>query len=251
MARCVMDPASGADASTDADTVETIDAPDAPETPPGLVWVPIPSGTYEMGCSPGDGTCESFENSSHPVTVSAFEMTETEITQGQYLAVTGSNPSLHAGCGDCPVEQVTWYQAKAFCEAIGGRLPSEAEWEYAARGGTVTPWTCGDATSSCLSDIAWYSGNEGGASNPVKGKGVNGFGLYDMLGNVWEWVEDCWHGDYMGAPSSGIVWTDGADCTYRVLRGGSWSAVVGNLRVSKRERDNPDLRNVIGLRCAR
>ena len=229
------------------------DAHDATELPPGLVWVSIPGGSFQMGCSPGDEFCTSYENPTHLVNIAAFWMTETEVTQGQYQYVTGENPSYHPECHDCPVEQVNWYQAKAFCEAIGGRLPSEAEWEYAARGGTTTAWTCGDATSSCLGDIAWYDDNSGGSSHKVKGKGVNGFGLYDMIGNVWEWVEDCWHDDYTGAPSTGIVWTDGADCNYRVSRGGAVRYYERQMRVSKRERPGrgPDDWDWYGgLRCA-
>ena len=278
--RCVRDPASGADASTDDDAVETIDSPDAPpdlhemdpvperdgpeeledpdieEVPPGPVWVSIPGGSYEMGCSPGDGSCESYENPRHTVTVVTFAMTETEITQGEYLAVTGSNPSQFSSCGaSCPVERVDWNQAKAYCEAIGGRLPSEAEWEYAARAGTTTPWTCVDATSSCLGGIAWYCLNSGGTTHPVKGKTPNAFGLYDMLGNVWEWVEDCWHDSYTGAPSTGGVWS-GGDCSNRVLRGGSWEdvvIVVEDLRVSHRGWSiSPGTWAYhVGFRCAR
>jgi len=223
---------------------------DVVELPPGIVWVSIPAGPFDMGCSPGDGSCYSSENPSHPVTVAAFRMTETEITQAQYEWVTGETPSHFSGCPDCPVEQVDWYQAKAFCEAIGGRLPSEAEWEYAARAETTTPWTCGDASSSCLGDIAWYDANAGGTTNPVKGKAANAFDLHDMLGNVLEWVEDCWHDDYTGAPSTGEVWS-GGNCDYRVLRGGScFNGDVG-LRVSARYRLYPDdWDSYFGLRCA-
>jgi hypothetical protein len=156
------------DASVDEDAVEgedtygedptvEVDVPDETvEPPPGLLWVSIPAGAFYMGCSPGDTQCLSSESPRHLVTVSAFRMTETEITQAQYEHVTGSNPSYFTDCPDCPVEQVDWYQAKTFCEAIGYRLPSEAEWEYAARAGTETPWTCVDSMSSCLGDIAWY-----------------------------------------------------------------------------------------------
>ena len=236
------------DAEDWTDTVDSPAEPDVQELPPGLEWVSIPAGSFDMGCSPGDTECDDDESPRHTVTVSAFWMTKTEITQAQYEAVIGTNPSFFNECGgDCPVETVTWHEAKAFCEEIGGRLPSEAEWEYAARAGTTTPWTCADASWSCLGDIAWYFG---GTTHAVKGKAANAFGLYDMLGNVWEWVEDCWHNNYEGAPSTGGVWA-GGDCDYRVLRGGSWDFFVEYLRVSRRGRSDPgDWYYYFGLRCA-
>ncbi|MBN2359970.1 MAG: formylglycine-generating enzyme family protein, partial [Deltaproteobacteria bacterium] len=225
--------------------------------PPGLTWIPIPGGVYEMGCSPGDTSCESDEIPRHTVAISAFEMTATEITQAQYQAVVGSNPSSNTGCPTCPVETIRWQQARNFCAAIGGRLPSEAEWEYAARAGTTTRYYCGD-NAACLGGIAWYYDNSdtggGHATQPVAGKTANDFGLYDMLGNVWEWNEDCWHIDYNGAPATGVVWTGGANehCEYRMVRGGSYHPDDDDLRVSYRgifDPSNPD--ETIGARCAR
>ena len=121
-------------------------------SPGYLKWISIPGGTFQMGCSPNDDNCSSDESPVHQVTISAFEMLETEVTEGQYEAERGENPSYNYGAGggiDNPVESVDWSEAKAFCEAIGGRLPTEAEWEYAARGGTTTRYYCGD-DSSCL-----------------------------------------------------------------------------------------------------
>jgi formylglycine-generating enzyme required for sulfatase activity len=164
------------------------------------------------------------------VAVSTFEMMETEITRAQYW---GPN---HASCDDCPVDEVTWDQAKTFCEAIGGRLPSEAEWEYAARAWTSTIYICGD-DPSCLDGVEWYDANCGDVnSHPVKGKAPNGFGLYDMSGNVLEWIEDCWHDDYTGAPSTGIAWTEGADCDHpgRMIRYSSCRLPADTLRLSLR-----------------
>ncbi len=152
----------------------------------GCGWIPIPAGTFQMGCSPNDSGCTSKEEPSHAVTLSAFEMLETEVTEAQYLAVMGTNPSCNyneGGGPDNPVECVTWFNAKAFCEAVGGRLPTEAEWEYAARGGTTTKYYCGDLVS-CLTGIAWYGLNSDGKLHSVKGKTANAYGLYDMLGNV-------------------------------------------------------------------
>jgi len=222
------------------------DAPDEPELPPGLVWVAVPDGSFEMGCSPGDSDCYSSEEPRHTVNVPAFRMTETEITQAQYEWLTGDSPSYFSACPECPVETVTWHQAKAFCEAIGGRLPSEAEWEYAARAGTTTRYYCGD-DAACLDAVAWYTGS---ATHHVGEKTANAFGLYDMLGNVWEWVEDCWHSDYTDAPSTGEVWS-GGDCFYRVSHGGSWNNNSRGLRASFRNRLVPDnMGRYFGFRCS-
>jgi formylglycine-generating enzyme required for sulfatase activity len=230
----------------DDDDTSTMDDDSTP-IDPGLVWIPIPSGIFTMGCSPNDTKCLDNEQPPHTVNVSSFEMTETEITQAQYEAVMGDNPSSFTSCGgDCPVETVDWNQAKAFCEAVGGRLPSEAEWEYAARAGTTTKYYCGD-DASCLEGIAWYNAS---CTNFVKGKTPNYFGLYDMLGNVWEWVEDCYHDDYTSAPSDGNVWS-GGDCTYRVFRGGSWDySNLDLLRASLRVRNYPVFGGgSFGFRC--
>jgi len=214
-----------------------------------LTWVPIPAGTYQMGCVPQDTNCYDIEKPRHDVTVSAFEMTATEITQNQYFTVTGERPSYFSTCGgDCPVEQVDWNEAEAFCEAMGGRLPSEAEWEYAARAETTTIYYYGD-DSICLYDISWGGHNSGDTTHVVGRKTANAFGLYDMLGNVWEWNADCWHGDFNGAPSTGDVWAEG-DCSYRVVRGGSWDDF--DLRSSSRYWVFPSSRYYAsGFRCVR
>jgi len=200
-----------------------------------------------MGCVPQDEDCESDEIPRHSVTVSAFEMTETEITQAQYVAIIGSNPSRFHNCPDCPVEQVDWYDAKVFCEAVGGRLPSEAEWEYAARAITTTIFYCGD-NPSCLDSIACWNTN---IPCPVGQKTANDFGLYNMLGNVCEWTEDCWHDNYTGVPTTGSVWA-GVDCSYRVLRGGGWYLDAETIRASNRAGNKPGNPNDIdGFRCSR
>ena len=238
----------------------------------GLVWVEIPAGCFMMGCSPGDGQCGSDETDSsgkqHAVTVAKFEMLETEVTEAQYAAVMAGvmvqgsqaepDPSgdYNGGGGaDSPVENVSWYHAGKFCEEIGGRLPTEAEWEYAARGGKTTKYYCGDS-DSCLGGIAWYSANSddgpGLHKHDVKGKDPNDYGLYDMLGNVWEWVEDCYHSDYDDAPSVGYPdWS--TDCgSARVRRGGDFASYAYALRVSVRYVGTPGYDYYdLGFRCAR
>ena len=170
----------------------------------------------------------------------------------------GSNPSSSGNCGDgCPVERVSWNDAQEFAQRLSQktgkryRLPSEAEWEYAARAGSSTKWSFGDNASQ-LGDYAWFSANSQNKTQRVAQKRPNAFGLFDMHGNVWEWVQDCWHGDYSGAPTDGSAWTTGCSNNYRVLRGGSWINDPTVLRSAGRNRNSPDSRsNYYGLRLAR
>ena len=201
-----------------------------------IAWVSIPAGTFEMGCVAGDAQCYAAENPLHTVSASAFEMTDTEITQQQYESLTGENPSYFAGCDNCPVEFVDWHDASAFCELIGGRLPSEAQWEYAARAGTTSIYGCGD-DATCLGTVAWYQENACNVTHPVATKAANAFGLYDLQGNVWEWVEDCWHDNYSDDPPAYAVVWEGGNCNYRVLRGGAYGVTSRGLRVSNRDGD--------------
>jgi formylglycine-generating enzyme required for sulfatase activity len=217
----------------------------------GVKWVSIPGGTFQMGCSPGDTSCYGDEKPFHAVTLSSFQMLETEVTESQYSAVVGTNPSCNwngGGGPNNPVECVTWYQAKEFCEAIGGRLPTEAEWEYAARGGTTTKYYCGDS-SSCLGGIAWYSGD---MKQNVKAKTANAYGLYDMLGNVWEWTAD-WYSSSYYSSSPSVNPTGPASGSDRVARGGSfYSSAASSLRVSYRLDFDPSAGyGYLGFRCAR
>ena len=195
----------------------------------GIEMVNIPSGTFQMGCGPKDGECSDNEKPRHAVTVPAFAMAKTEITQGQWKAVMGSAPPdlYFKNCGeDCPVERVSWDDVQAFIKTLnqqtGGhyRLPSEAEWEYACRAGQDTLY-CG---GNDLDAVAWYGENSGKTTQPVRGKQPNHFGLYDMSGNVWEWVQDCYHDNYQGAPGGGSAWDGGTNCAVgrRVLRGGAF-----------------------------
>ena len=221
----------------------------------GITWTSIPAGTFEMGCSVDDDSCLSYENPRHTVNVSAFAIMTTEVTQAQYLLVTGENPSNHTDCENCPVESLSWFAAKDFCESVGGRLPSEAEWEYAARAGTSTKYYCGNDVS-CVDDIAWHLLNsevdDHNVTHEVALKTPNDFGLYDILGNVQEWVEDCWHDNYDGAPDTGGVW-QGGDCGARSPRGGSYiNSPLSSLRASARDQYYVPgyWERYLGLRCA-
>ena len=246
------------DDSADDDGLADDDtADDDTNLDPGVDWVEIPAGGFEMGCSPGDDLCNPDENPPHEVHISAFEIAATETTQEQYEAVTGKKPSYFtpangfASCPDCPVENVSWFDAWQYCAWIGGRLPTEAEWEYAARAGTTTRTYCGDDLA-CLDEIAWYSANADDQTHPVATKEANDFALYDVLGNVWEWVNDWYSTDaYIGSeindpPGPEPGW-------FRVLRGGSWIYDTDTqMTVSDRFLHSPEHSYpYIGFRCAR
>ena len=222
------------------------DCADCPE------MVVIPAGSFEMGSNE-----KADEQPVHRVNVPSFLIGKTEVTQGQWKAVMGSNPSYFSSCGeDCPVEQVSWNEAQEFAQRLSQktgkqyRLPSEAEWEYAARAGSNTQWSFGDSESQ-LAEYAWFVSNSQRKTHPAAQKKPNVFGLYDMHGNVWEWTQDCWNANYSGAPTNGSAWQSG-DCRYRVLRGGSWNYIPSGLRSAYRNRDTPVYRiNYSGLRLAR
>jgi formylglycine-generating enzyme required for sulfatase activity len=242
----------GEDDDHDDDVDDDEGTDDDNDTAPdfGLTWIALDGGEFTMGCSPNDADCEDNENPRHLVTLAPFAITATEVTQAQYLAAMGINPSFFIECDDCPVEQVTWFDAASFCAAAGGRLPTEAEWEYAARGGTNAKFYCGD-DAACLAEAAWDLDNADLATHPVAQMAPNAFGLYDMLGNVWEWVSDWYNAEwYTGSPSDNPAGPDaGAE---RVLRGGAWNNESFYLRVSFRNYDIPtDLSRAGGIRCAR
>jgi formylglycine-generating enzyme required for sulfatase activity len=171
------------------------------------------------------------EKPPHRVKVSPFAIGKTEVTQAQWKAVMGGNPSNNQG-DDLPVENVSWDNVQEFLKKAGNgfRLPTEAEWEYAARAGTTTAYSFGDSESQ-LGEYAWFSGNAGGKTHSVGGKKSNGFGLFDMHGNVWEWCSDWYGGNYYAECQRQGTVTDprGPSAgSARVLRGGSWygAAVV-------------------------
>ena len=220
----------------------------------------VPAGTFQMGCVPQDAECDRDEKPRHPVTLSrGFWMKETEVTVGEYRGfarATGRGmapaPSFSQR-DDHPVVNVTWDDATAYCRWAGGRLPSEAEWELAARGGrdgAKYPWggaiSHNDANYDGTSDRDRWE-----ETAPVASFAANGFGLFDMVGNVWEWVAD-WHDSGYYARSSAADPTGPSWGSFRVLRGGSWSYNSWILRVSYRSRFDPsDWSDGRGFRCAR
>jgi hypothetical protein len=189
--------------------------------------VSIPAGTFQMGSTCNINNWAFNTTPVHTVTLSEFYIGATEVTQAQYQAVMGANPSYNLGAGheNCPVENVGWYNARQFCanlSAMTGRtftLPSEAQWEYACRAGSTTLYSYGDS-DALLGDYAWYSSNSGGTTHPVGTKLPNSWGLYDMHGNVWEWCLDSLHVGYTGAPTDGSAWEP--DIAPHMCRGGCW-----------------------------
>lgn len=220
---------------------------DCPECP---VMVVIPAGSFFMG-SPSDHEAlfsneksmaigEDNNKPQHRVSIQSFAMGKYEVTQEQWHAVMGNNPSSHKG-RKLPVENVSWDDALLFVQKLSQitgskyRLPAEAEWEYAARAGSTTiyPWGNNDSEQH---KYAWFNAIAD-ASNPVGLKNPNQFGLYDMMGNVWEWTQDCWNKNYNGSPTDGSAWTSG-DCGVRVVKGGSWSSNTNDLRTAYRLRNS-------------
>jgi formylglycine-generating enzyme required for sulfatase activity len=235
-----------------------------------LELVAIPGGTFTMG-SPGDEKGRSDnEGPQHQVTVPAFLMGKYQVTQAQWRAVANlpkvdrdlnPDPSLFNG-DNRPVEQVSWDDAVEFCKRLskaagrGFRLASEAEWEYACRAGTDTPFHFGPTITP---DLANYNGNRTygqgpkgiyrGQTTEVGSFPANAFGLYDMHGNVWEWCLDHWHDNYRGAPTDGRAWTTGGDSSRRLLRGGSWVNDPDGCRSAYRSRFTPGRRlDYLGFR---
>ena len=217
--------------------------------------VQIPGGTFTMGCTPEQEDCRDNEKPAHQVRIGSFELSKYEVTQEVWAAVMGENPSRFQNCPQCPVERVSWNDVQTFLQKLnagGGRyrLPSGAEWEYAARGGQESRGYQ-YAGSDNLDAVGWYEDNSGRKTHPVGQKQANELGLYDMSGNVEEWVQDCWNGNYSGTPSDGRAWERG-DCGRRVLRGGSWFNRPWYLRSANRDRDTADNRySDFGFRIAR
>ena len=276
-----------------------LDCPTCPE------MVVIPAGPFQMGSDPREENSQIAERPQHPVTVEIFALGRYEVTREEYSAfVAATQRTMSGECtalmyngvdiivndsvswrdpgfgqgGGHPVVCVSWEDAQAYARWLSEqtgqdyRLPSEAEWEYAARAGTTTAYSWGND----IDEICGYANGMDtsmAAAYPVDGLGVdmaakcsdgavwtvpvglyvpNDFGLYDMHGNVWEWVQDCWHESYRRAPSDGTAWTSGGDCSLRVLRGGSWYYNPRYLRSANRDWNTTGNRlNISGFRVAR
>lgn len=256
----------------------------------GITMVDIPAGTFQMGsckltsdmkeenkkraflgqspltanCMNADPDADDRETPLHRVSIRAVQMGKTEVTLGQFkkfITAAGRSDLVNDefmknnAYGDAaPVVQVSWNDAQAFIDWLnktdggGYRLPSEAEWEYACRAGGNHIY-CGSNNPDA---VGWYDKNSGGRPHPVGQKQANDFGLHDMSGNVLEWVQDCGHDNYNGAPTDGSAWTSGG-CKYRVLRGGSWDDYAKHTRAAKRDSSgSPDTRwKLLGFRLAR
>jgi len=209
----------------------------------------VPGGTFMMGCSTGDTECSADERPAHQVTLTnAFYMGRTEVTQAQWLAKMGSNPSsfqppIYTLDINRPVEQISWNTIQDFNSVTGLRLPTEAEWEFACRAGTTT------ARYGVLNDVSWYDGNAGTTTHAVATKLPNALGLYDTLGNVWEWCQDRF-GVY---PLESVIDPTGPTVgATRLFRGGCWRCFASNSRGSQRYVYPPStVDHDIGLRVAR
>ncbi len=247
-----------------------------PELPADLALQQIPGGRFQMGSADDDSAAGDSEKPRHAVSVPTFELMAFQVSRRLYRELMGKDPGYPQGEADRrPVNNVSWQDAAGFCNALSGRLgltpcydeqtwtcdptkyglrlPSEAEWEYAARAGSTGKWCFGDEEAT-LKEYAvfgrpWESGPE-----PVGGRKPNRWGLYDMHGNVWEWVEDHWHDDYTNAPNDASGWLhdDKSGEVGRVLRGGSCLDSAAGLRSAFRDRNGASYWfRVFGFRCAR
>jgi formylglycine-generating enzyme required for sulfatase activity len=228
-----------------------------------LEMAAIPGGTFMMGSPENEEGRKDRESPQHDVSVPSFFMGKYPVTQAQYQAIMDSNPSRFTGSNrltgiglsNRPVENVRWYDAVAFCKKLSQRagrnyrLPSEAEWEYACRAGTTTPFHFGETITTDLANyygqLTYGQGAKGvyrRETTEVGSFGVaNNFGLYDMHGNVWEWCQDNWHSNYEGAPIDGSAWLGiEKNTNTRLLRGGSWSFNPANCRSASRNHSTLD-----------
>lgn len=221
----------------------------------------IPSGSFQMGSLPDEWGRGNFDESPVlSVTVPSFALGKTELTQRQWRAVMGADPRhlYHRDCDDCPVDEVSWDEAQEFLRALSlktgalYRFPTESEWEYACRASANTVY-CG---GNDVGPIAWIEGNSWDHSQEVAKKQPNGFGLYDMTGNVWEWTEDCYVRHYSDMPRDGrpqLRGEDGGECKQRAMRGGSWGTKPIYARATKRNSYYPPMvrSHYTGFRPAR
>jgi formylglycine-generating enzyme required for sulfatase activity len=228
----------------------------------------VEGGTFQMGSTNG----YDDEKPVHTVTVKSFYMGKYEVTQKEWVAIMGSNPSNFKG-DNLPVEQVSWNDAIEYCNrlsqkegltpayrgsvdsmvcnfnASGYRLPTEAEWEYAAKGGNKDYITYEYSGGNGVDGVAWYGGNSGSSTHPVGTKQPNSLGLYDMSGNVWEWCWD-WYGSYSGGSQTDP--RGASSGSYRVFRGGGWHSVAAFVRSAFRSYYTPSSRYFsLGFRLVR
>ena len=217
-----------------------------------FTMIPVEGGTFTMGATSEMKNPDDDEQPTHPVTLSSYYIGETEVTQALWKAVMGSNPSRFKG-DNLPVECVSWDDCQEFIRKLNSltsqnfRLPTEAEWEFACRGGNNSRGYKYSGSNN-LGSVAWYDGNSGNKTHPVGTKAPNELGIYDMSGNVWEWCAD-WYGDYSSGAQTNPTGPYGG--SNRVYRGGSWNYDVGRCRSSNRDFYYPWIRDIIlGLRLA-
>jgi formylglycine-generating enzyme required for sulfatase activity len=235
-----------------ATTDRPIPSPVAHGKKSGLTMIPIAGGTYTMG-SPSNEPDRSNNECQHSVTVDNFAIGQYEVTQADWQEVMGTNPSKFKDCPECPVESVTWKNVKGFIKAANRkygrnfRLPTEPEWEYAARGGKKSVGYRYSGSDD-INEVAWYLDNAESKLHAVGGKRANELGLYDMTGNVWEWCSDEW-GPYVGCTEPTVSYSNSRESW--VLRGGSWDDLVKFCRVAFRYGDVVTVKNIIsGFRLA-
>lgn len=217
-----------------------------------FTMISVQGGTFQMGATSEQQNPDDDGKPVHTVTLSDYSIGETEVTQELWMAVMGSNPSYFSGT-NLPVEFVSWNYCQDFIKKLNGltganfRLPTEAEWEYAARGGNKSRQTQ-YAGSNNIDEVAWYINNSGSKTHAVKTKQPNELGLYDMSGNVWEWCQD-WYGSYSNSSQTNPKGpSSGSD---RVRRGGSWGSLARTCRTAIRFYDTPTYRSShLGLRLA-
>lgn len=232
-----------------------------------LELITVKGGVFQMGCTEGQSNCETDEKPVHSVTLDDYQISKYEITNQQYAnfmnEIGAKSNGSHNGVeyidlddNDCqvkyveglfvaidgkknfPVIEITWYGAKAFCEHYSGRLPTEAEWEFAARGGNKGTTNTYSGSNS-IEDVAWYSGNSEGSTHMVGAKSPNELGIYDMTGNVWEWCNDWYDKEYYSnSPQKNPQGSSSS--TFRVLRGGSWFFQAEHCRITNRAVSVPD-----------
>jgi sulfatase modifying factor 1 len=208
-----------------------------------IEMVYVQGGTFMMGCTSEQSNCEDNEKPARKVTLSSFSIGKYEVTQAQWRAVMGHNPSRFSGCDRCPVEKVSWDDVQEFILKLNQktgkkyRLPTEAEWEYAARGGSQSKGYQYSGSNN-IGSVAWYDGNSGNKTHTVGSKSPNEIGIYDMTGNVWEWCSDWYDTKYYNNGD-------------KILRGGSWYDLVQFSRIAYRRYFESFSRyNAFGFRLA-